>query len=685
MATISHIATTSNTSNLSSYVSGSFTPVNGDLLVCKVLVTDTLNNAPTLTASANGITFSLVQSTVTDASTGHVYIFIADQKVGASPSSMTVTINVTGDAGTGTVITVLAAVGMTNVGTAAVAQVAEQENRAASNTPTVTFASNITAGNPVIIGASANENPIAATSPSGFTEDIDTGYANPTSGWQVCHIDSHAGGTGIVAYSATVATRGSTFAIELVPGGGGTTAIGKNIQLVWDTDVPIGKDLQLVWDVKSIIAKTLQNIWNTAQAVGKNLGLVWLTNAVISKTLQLVWNTRRTATQWLDILWDVKAPIGKNNQLIWNTLTNGIQAGKDFALVWNIRKIVFDVGASLLGPSWNADFSSGIDNWDNPTNENTTITNDGGELKVERTGTTGFFGTQTDLHTNDPAYNEGILQFSFRIRSNVENIDMFLFADDNNNRADMFQTFRAFIEPRTVSLIGSWPRSAQDLKHVEIGSNTSYPAGTAVWIDNFEVRALDDTSLTLRYNVRKAIANSLQTVWDTKSKVSKDVQLVWNVFTFIGKVLGLIWNVKTLATKSLQIIWNVKTLIAKSLQVVWDVLSNQLVAAKSLGLVWNVKQAINKPLQLVWTVRTTLQKFITLRYNVLTFIGKNIQLRWNQRQVVGDDLTLQWNAYYTRAWTTVPTTPTSTYSEIDLSTTWTLIPADSDIWTEVIV
>lgn len=120
MATVSSLVSTTNTSNVSSYTSGSFIPAQGDLLVVFAIVSATLITGATCTASANGITFTLVDSTEGDAGNDRLYMFVADQLVPASPVSMTVTVDTGADPGTGSAINVLAVSGMSRTGLGAV-------------------------------------------------------------------------------------------------------------------------------------------------------------------------------------------------------------------------------------------------------------------------------------------------------------------------------------------------------------------------------------------------------------------------------------------------------------------------------------------------------------------------------------------------------------------------------------
>jgi len=195
-------AITTSTANVATYPSGTFTPLEGELLVVAAMVAGTATPTnPSCTASANGITFSRV--TAADAAFGSnahlLFLFVANQLVPASPSAMTVTVDVTGDAGTGAVVNVLGLTDINGTGTAAVVQTGKQQNIAGPATPTVTFGAT-TDPNNFILGLVGVEavNPAGVTPPANFVEDTgaDTGFATPSTGSEYAYrLSGHASTT----------------------------------------------------------------------------------------------------------------------------------------------------------------------------------------------------------------------------------------------------------------------------------------------------------------------------------------------------------------------------------------------------------------------------------------------------------------------------------------------------------
>lgn len=207
MATVTHLATNGgDTANVTSYVSASFTPTVGDLLVVWVVTSATVATG-TMTASANGITLTKVTSIAWAGAANTNYLFIANQKVPSSPVAMTVTFDCTGDAATGAFVSIEAVAGMTAVGTAAVVQSATA-NAASGTTPAATFAGSALTGNPTLGCVGNANNPAAITPPGSWTELLDSGYSTPGTGIEVISRDSGFTGTTITWGGTTTAAHG---------------------------------------------------------------------------------------------------------------------------------------------------------------------------------------------------------------------------------------------------------------------------------------------------------------------------------------------------------------------------------------------------------------------------------------------------------------------------------------------
>jgi hypothetical protein len=210
MATVVHEVTTPVTTNATSYVSGSFTPAAGDLLVVFVRAGATAD-AGAVTSSA-GLTFTKVDHATFRTSLDRIYCFVSNQA--AAASAQTVTFACAGDAADGSVIFVASVTGMTRYGLSAVRQSAKQENQAAAGTPAPAFASAALTGNPTLGCVGNSTNPAGLTAPTSWTELADSGYATPTSGAEYIHRNSGFTGT-TITWGSTSATAFGSLIIEL--------------------------------------------------------------------------------------------------------------------------------------------------------------------------------------------------------------------------------------------------------------------------------------------------------------------------------------------------------------------------------------------------------------------------------------------------------------------------------------
>ena len=218
---VTGLVSLADTSNGTAYTTGSFTPTEGDLLVIVAGITAS-TVSPTATASANGITFTLITTGGWSSAAHTQAIFVADQLVGASPSSMTVTVDCTGDAGSGANVAVLGVAGMSRTGTSAVLQSTANTNAVTTGAAyTLTFGAATLSTNVVIGGLANNSNPAGITQPSGFTEVYDLGYATPSAGLEVAY--DLTGGYTSFTWGSTSGTIGTANAIELDTSAAGGT------------------------------------------------------------------------------------------------------------------------------------------------------------------------------------------------------------------------------------------------------------------------------------------------------------------------------------------------------------------------------------------------------------------------------------------------------------------------------
>lgn len=237
MAAVTHAVSTASSSNLSEYVSGTFTPAADDLLVVFVAATDTAA-AGTLESSVTALTFSKVGHALKNSSVDRLYCFVADRM--ATAELQTVTFKCTGDAATGAVIVVARVSGLTKCGLAAIRQSAKQDNQAGGAAPAPAFSGAAQTGNPTLGAVINAANPAGMTAPASWTELNDTGYASPTTGLEYVHRNSGFTGTTITWGSSSASAFGS-FIIELDTAAGATAGdVDKTFLTVAGVDNPAG-------------------------------------------------------------------------------------------------------------------------------------------------------------------------------------------------------------------------------------------------------------------------------------------------------------------------------------------------------------------------------------------------------------------------------------------------------------
>lgn len=240
MATVTKRDISNSTANVATYPSNSFTPPAGELLAVIVHCTGSVATDSTLTASANGMTFSVVGAPLVHTLSGNVsYVFVSDQLVPSSPAAMTVSFNLT-VAGTGAYIAVAGVSGMTKVGTAAILQTAFSPNLGANAAYTATFAAAVNTANP-ILGFVGWAGTITITAPpTGMTEiDQPAQQVTPTQGFEWAKSDSGLTATAYTWTASAATVRANVGAIEFDTSGGGG---GGGPTIDFEEDFELGGD-----------------------------------------------------------------------------------------------------------------------------------------------------------------------------------------------------------------------------------------------------------------------------------------------------------------------------------------------------------------------------------------------------------------------------------------------------------
>lgn len=149
-----------------------------------------------------------------------LWISVRNSLIGSATSTIFTATN-SGDTGGG--LTVLRFSGMSRTGSSAIKQSIGQSSQT-ENPPTITFSATTDTANPVILACMGEDNPLAITPPTGFTEADDTGWATPTTGIEVCWDDSGNTAT-LFSWTGGATTDHNEVGLELDTSAAPTTAL----------------------------------------------------------------------------------------------------------------------------------------------------------------------------------------------------------------------------------------------------------------------------------------------------------------------------------------------------------------------------------------------------------------------------------------------------------------------------
>lgn len=216
---VSVVGGTASTTGGVSVTTASYTPVKGDLLVLLVGAAGFVREPPhcVITNSvANLPGWVPVCRARFAASANSLMCFVGAELQGYRTicPARTTTINFAGVTTTGTFFHVFAIRNfIKRSGLGAVRQFAIQENGTAAATPAPVFPASCLTGNPILAFAGNGANPAALTPPTGWTEQTDTGFATPTTGFETARRDFGFTGT-TVTWGGASATAFGAMAIE---------------------------------------------------------------------------------------------------------------------------------------------------------------------------------------------------------------------------------------------------------------------------------------------------------------------------------------------------------------------------------------------------------------------------------------------------------------------------------------
>lgn len=211
------VAEISSTANAATYAFGAFTPTSNATLVMIVAIVGTATTTATVTG---GLTWTQ-KCAVTYNTTDRVYVLWAN--TGASPGSLTFTIDVTGDNGTGAIGGMFEFTGSDVTTSDPIKQCATNATTAAN--PVATFGASLGTSNGYAAGFGLPRSPPTSAPPASWTETYDAGQATPTAGAAGGFRAGGETGTTVTFTSASAAY--GIGAVEVYVAGAGPVASGR--------------------------------------------------------------------------------------------------------------------------------------------------------------------------------------------------------------------------------------------------------------------------------------------------------------------------------------------------------------------------------------------------------------------------------------------------------------------------
>lgn len=335
------------------------------------------------------------------------------------------------------------------------------------------------------------------------TRQASTGTVRSITGTYAANVST---GTQSTTLTVNVSTSGHIAAVMVTfRPASGLTAVGKSLQLVWDTRAPVADTLQLAWHTRAAVSDELQLLWHTRaavadtlalawdvrQAVGPSLQLIWHTRAAVAATLQLLWHTRALVSDDLGLAWAVRQVVADTLALLWDTRA---AIGDDLALSWHTRALAADE-LQLL---WAVRTMAGADlqlAWDTRA----AVGDDLGLLW----GTRGLAGAELSLLWDvEEIFVPGVVGVELGLLWSVRALagaDLALTWDVRQAVGDTLQLLWAVRQP--------------------VGADLSL-----LW----HARAISGQSLQLAWAVRQAVADELALTWAVRGLAGADLHLLWD-------------------------------------------------------------------------------------------------------------------------------------------------------------
>lgn len=116
-------------------------------------------------------------------------------------------------------------------------------------------------------------------------------------------------------------------------------ALGDQIALLWDLRESVGDQVELLWDLRSALGDAATLRWDVFAALGDQIVLRWDVGTTLGEAVSFLWDLRAALGDQISLLWDIEGAIGDQVQFLWDVIG---PVGDTVTLRWDQRVLVTD-------------------------------------------------------------------------------------------------------------------------------------------------------------------------------------------------------------------------------------------------------------------------------------------------------------------------------------------------------
>lgn len=534
----------------SALVTPSFTPADGEVIICKL---ETWDTATSMSAPTGGLSFGTAKAIVAPGGF-RPWVGIYAMQVGTSPGSVTVS--------------------STPSAAARCSMVVERWSSASLAGSPVTGVNNAGTGAAnATLTTSAPASVVSWVASDAQSVDPATrAYLNSATDEGVRDDHVGANGVGYHAYQPTAAQGSTTFGLSAPTGmqydmagievlaSGGTVAVEGPPPATWwpglgpwgaeqfvadnpgsftapSTTTPVSSDLDLRWVVSNVVTSDLDLRWRVANVVSQDLDARWRVYNQISSDLDARWRVANRVNSDLDLRWRVANLVSSDADLRWrvfNVVTSDLDArwrvynalSNDLDLRWIVRNAV----------SQNLDLRWIVRN-----------------------------AVSSDLDARWRVANvvSQDLDARWRVRNAVSQDADIRWRVFNAVSSDADLRWRVY---NAVSADADLRWRVRNLVSSDVDLR---------WIVNSTVVTIT-SDLDLRWRTRALVSSDLDARWRVFNTVAQDLDVRWRVYNVVQSTLDARWRVYVAVSADAALLWRVRELVSADLELLWTTATPEL-------------------------------------------------------------------------------------------------------------